>query len=450
MVTQVSNRNVLRITLTSQARPKQSMRLVLRNTQFLRLFGGRLVTNAGDSIYFIAAMWLVWDLTGSSLYTGMAGFLVQVPNGVRFLVGPLVDRWSIRRILVGTQAVQAIAVLAVPFAAWTGHLTVWIVLLLMPVLSLLNQFVYPAQNAALPRIVAEEQLPRANSLLSAAYQSADAVFNAVSGLLISLIGGVVLYVVDAVTFAIAAVLFLGLCIPGGSADQTDDSQTPSAQAEDDGDTSYLADLRAGITYLRGSALLAAAFGSMVGNLAFGAMFGVLPAYAAGLGGPDTYGLLMGAFGGGMLTGTVGASLVEDQPYGRFTIVSSAVSSVSLGIAFAVGWLPITVTLFFIGIIPIGAFNVLFRSLLQSTVAQSMIGRVSAVVSSLSMMMVPIGSLLGGALAGFIGAQTVLYGLAVAQGFLSVYFLAQSELRQLPPIFDADESTLGLGTSDDTQ
>ena len=37
-------------------------------------FSGRLLTNLGDSLYFIITMWLVFDLTHSEFYTGLAGF----------------------------------------------------------------------------------------------------------------------------------------------------------------------------------------------------------------------------------------------------------------------------------------------------------------------------------------------------------------------------------------
>ncbi|WP_290816516.1 hypothetical protein [Halovivax sp.] len=52
------------------------MRQLLRNGTFARLLGGRLVTNAGDSLYYVAAMWLVYDLAGSSFYAGLAGAAV--------------------------------------------------------------------------------------------------------------------------------------------------------------------------------------------------------------------------------------------------------------------------------------------------------------------------------------------------------------------------------------
>lgn len=36
---------------------------VLKNKNFLFLILGRLVTNIGDSMYTVAAMWLVFDLS---------------------------------------------------------------------------------------------------------------------------------------------------------------------------------------------------------------------------------------------------------------------------------------------------------------------------------------------------------------------------------------------------
>lgn len=53
---------------------------ILKNRNFLLLFVGRILTNIGDSLYAVAAMWLVYDLGGSTLYTGLAGFLSILPE----------------------------------------------------------------------------------------------------------------------------------------------------------------------------------------------------------------------------------------------------------------------------------------------------------------------------------------------------------------------------------
>jgi MFS family permease len=186
---------------------------LVRNTTFLRLFSGRVITDAGDTFYFMGTMWLVWELTGSLFYSGLTAALVRVPDLLSIFIGPLVDRWQLRRILLGTQVINGIGVLVVPLAAVMGHLSVWLILLLIPILNFINGFVYPAQNAALPQIVEKDELTRANSLFSTSIRTVDMAANAVAGALIAVIGAVGLFVVNSVTFAIAAVLFVGVTVP---------------------------------------------------------------------------------------------------------------------------------------------------------------------------------------------------------------------------------------------
>ena len=84
-------------------------------------------------------------------------------------------------------------------------LSVWVVLAVMPLLSLLNQPVYLAQSAALPRIVDREELVGANSVL-----------------------------VDSVTLAVATVRFLGLNITEAGAG---DIEGPEVDGAEDNPTS---------------------------------------------------------------------------------------------------------------------------------------------------------------------------------------------------------------------
>ncbi|WP_135826248.1 MFS transporter [Halorussus ruber] len=432
------------------------------NASFVRLFSGRVVTNAGDSLYAIAAMWLVFDLTGSPFYTGLASFLTFGPQALQFLAGPLVDRWSLRRVLVWTQALQAVGVLAVPLAAATGHLSVWLVLAVMPVLSLVSQFDAPAMTATLPRIVEDEQLVRANSLFSAAGQSLDMVFNAASGALIAIVGAVAIYLVDAVTFVVALSLFLGLAIDskedpegekaradGGEPDTEADpaSEESKADAEDpasDPVGDYLDRLREGFDYLRGSAIASIVVGAVVVNFTFGVTMAVLPAFAESLGGPETYGLVMAAVAGGNLVGSMASSLVEDLPFGRLAVGCFVVSALCLSAAVAVPGVSATVALFFAAFVPSGAFNVVFFAMLQSAADDDMLARVTSVTSSGASAMMPVGSLVGGTVASAVGVTTALYGTGAAFGFIAVYFLARPRLRLLPPVAEADADILGLG------
>nr|WP_051314916.1 MFS transporter [Alteribacter aurantiacus] len=186
------------------------MKLLWTNKNFLKLFLGRLVTNIGDSLYTIAAMWLVYDLGGSTLYTGLAGFLTMLPRVLQFLTGPIVDKYDFKKILVITQVVQFVLVLSIPFLYYLGHLSITLILIIMPILTASNQFVYPAQSALLPRIVKSKELVNANSLFSFAFQGVDIVATSVGGILITLMGAITLYLIDSLTFLVAILLFATL------------------------------------------------------------------------------------------------------------------------------------------------------------------------------------------------------------------------------------------------
>jgi MFS family permease len=419
---------------------------LVRNTTFLRLFSGRVITDTGDSLYFIGTMWLVWELTDSLFYSGLAAALVRVPDLLSIFIGPLVDRWQLRRILLSTQLINGVGVLVVPIAAVTGHLSVWLILVLIPMLDFINGFVYPAQNAALPQIVKETRLTRANSLFSTSIRTVGMVANAVAGALIAVIGAVALFVVNSVTFAIAAVLFVSVTVPK----TTDRGNNADNETKEDGidanNEGYVAELREGVNYVRGSALPAMLFGIMVYNFAAVAMTAILPAFADSLAGPAVYGLLVAAMGAGSLVGTGGAFLVEEYPISWVAIIAHVVSGSLLLAAVAVPSAWATGLLLFTTTIPTGAFNVLFFSMMQSAVDDALLGRVTSLMRTFLSGMAPAGGLLGGAIAGVVGSVTAMYGIGGIITVIGLYFLLHPQLRSLPSVTETDEAVLGLQSS----
>ena len=204
---------------------------IFKNRNFNLMFFGRILTNIGDSLYAVAAMWLVYDLGGSTLYTGLAGLLSIFPRVIQLFSGPLIDRYPVRTVLVVTQVVQGALLLLIPFAYYSGFLTVGLVLAITPVLSTINNWVYPAQMAALPRFLDKKHLTQGNSLFSLAYQGIDVACNALSGILIVLIGAVSLYIWNSIGFFVGALLFVQLRLPASPRLQpasTSDSQAASA------------------------------------------------------------------------------------------------------------------------------------------------------------------------------------------------------------------------------
>jgi MFS family permease len=416
------------------------MRSLLDNGTFLRLFAGRLVTNAGDSLAAVATMWLVHDLGGSPALTGIAGALTLAPNTLQFLFGPLADRVPLGRLLVGSQLTQLLVVVAVPVAWALEGLSVWVVMAVGPLTALLNQPVYPAQSAALPRIVDDDELTDANSAFAFALQGSDSVLNAAGGVLVAAVGGVAVFLVDAVTFAIAAFLFARLGLGRVGEDRSPDADGAEAVAavsdESDDHPGYLADLREGFSFVRGSVLLHMAFVPIVLNFQGGMNLALMPGFADTLGGATAYGTLLSVAAVGMLCGSLVAGSLDRLPYGLLAPAALTTSGLAwVAGVYAPGLLP-TATLFGLAMLPLGVMNVLTSALIQSAVEASMLGRISALLASSSSLAAPLGAFLGGTVADAVGVVPVLAVSSLAFFVAAIHHLVVPSLRRLPPVAEA--------------
>lgn len=448
---------------------------VLENRQFRRLLEGRSVSVFGDGLYSVTAMWLVFELTGSTVYTGLAGALTRAPGFLKLFVGPLVDRMDLGRVLTLSEVAQGVLVLVVPIAAFLGRLNVYVVLATMPLLAVMNLFSGPAQTALLPRLVDEESLVRGNSVFSVTTQVVDATTRGVAGVLIAVLGPVALYLVDAATFAVAAVLFFTLQVPdatpaddGGSApaddegsastdDQesapTDDEESVLADDEesapvndgerdsaDDGEESddatavstYVSDFREGIGVLTGSVVGLMVVSSWFANFLTGLALAVLPAFADAIGGSEMYGLLLAGLTVGRVVGSVSASAVDERPLGAVTVVGFLAAGALWVGAVVVGVPLVTVALFTVSRVFIGVYNVSFLATFQAGVPNELVGRVTAAASGVSNFVYPAGMLLGGFLGGQIGSEATMLAGGVGSFLVALYWLLVPSLRRFGP------------------
>lgn len=397
-------------------------RELLSNTPFRRLYAGHAVSKAGDELYFVAAMWLVYVLTGSSLFTGVTAFLARFPGVVGFLVGPLVDRSPLRRLLVTAESVQAGVVAIVPLAWFFDLLSVWLVLGVVGTLALLERFSGPAQNAAIPRLVADRNLVRANSLAAAGDRAIGASAQAVGGGLIALLGAVALFALNAVTFLVSGLFFALTLIPS-----TEKSGTVPGARE------YVADITEGVRVLRESVVGHMLVGAALAGAFTGMTTAVLPAFADSFGGAGTYGLFLASMTVGTFCGTLLASRLETTPFGHVTAGGFFLAALCWGSAVAVAWPPLTLALFGFAFVPVGVYNVLVSATLQSGVPETLLGRVTSTVGSVTAVVGPTGMLVGGGLGDVLGSRTVVLASAIGFGLIGSYWLVVPALRQFPPV-----------------
>ncbi|WP_010632571.1 MFS transporter [Sporolactobacillus vineae] len=398
---------------------------LFQNKNFRLLVSGRLLTNMGDSMYYVAAMWLVYQLGGSAFYSGLAGFLILLPQALQFLVGPVVDSHSIKNILMFSQLTQAVLLLLIPIAYFSGVLTVWLVLTVMLIVSFLDQFSFPAENALIPSILQREERTEANSVMALAYQGTDAAFNAVGGVILALVGAVSLYLADIGTFILAAGLFKSLKLSA----EVQAARRKSSLTDDL--YHYFTDLKAGFQVVLHSVLGKVIVTGVFTNFTLGAEFAVLPAYAHSLGGPRVYGFLLAGSAIGSLAGALLAPL-----FSRYAIGRVLAGSYFLGFCF---WLLtyalpdefLKVVFFSLSMIPLGLNNVIGYTLMQNVLPRKLIARSMSVMVSVSTCIMPLGSLIGGLAASAIGSGTVFLLASCGFLFVAVYVMSIPVLRRLP-------------------
>ncbi|WP_242268918.1 MFS transporter [Bacillus cereus group sp. BfR-BA-01408] len=405
---------------------------ILKNRNFLLLFLGRIFTNIGDSLYYVAAMWLVYKLSGNPFYSGLAGFLTLLPSALQFLTGPFVDRWSIKNTLVITQVLQCILILIIPITHYFDLLTVQLLLIIMPIVAFIEQFAYPAQSKALPLLLHKTQLLKGNSLFSFAYQGIDLICTTLSGILVALFGAITLYVIDSFTFAITALLFFSLKMPK----QTETGTSLSTKQ-------YFSDLKEGFSIVFRSLMGVFLIGSVVANFSIGMTMAILPSFADSLGGVKSYGFFLAAISAGSLIGALFSSWVGKRNVGRVSIISFATGAICWFLSTIVPFQWLSIFLFGLAWIPIGATNILFATISQIVIPNQYIGRINSVMRSMGTIAMPFGSLIGGYTANVLSSQLIFALASIGIFFISLVWLLHPKLRALPKADEITADTFGV-------
>lgn len=407
------------------------------------MFFGRIVSNIGDSLYSVAAMLLIYQLGGSTFYTGLAGFLSILPRFVEFCSGPLIDRIPIRSLLVRTQFIQAGLLLLIPLASIFDILSVALVLTLTPIISTFNVLIFPAQFAALPEVLPEEELTKGNSLFSLAYQGVDIAFNGLAGILFVAIGPFALYLVNSGAFLVGAIIFLFIQFPKDTKVVTGEKQFTNKTSFSVTVKGYVNDLREGISILFNSFASKLLYGVIVLNLVGAATFAVFPEFGIVIGGTEYVGFLLMASALGSLSGALLAPLLklERFPLGKMYVSGYLFAGICWTLAaFApTAWL--TLFLYMIAWIPAGALNIVILTALQKVAPKHIIGRIFTAATSLSGIAAPIGHLLGGSLGVWIGSLLVVAFSGITVFCVALYWLFNAEFRSLPATAALDENSL---------
>ncbi len=152
---------------------------VLQNRNFLALWSGQVFSQLADKVYLVLMIALIasrFQDTNQTISGWVSVLMIffTIP-AVLFgsVAGVFVDRWSKKGVLVSTNILRGILVLAVPFLLWITQswrsfynlpVGFYVLLGITFLVSTLTQFFAPAEQAVIPLIVKPENLLSANSL----------------------------------------------------------------------------------------------------------------------------------------------------------------------------------------------------------------------------------------------------------------------------------------------
>ena len=178
-----------------------------------RLFaGGQLVSLTGSWMQRVGQDWLVLRLTHNS------GSAIGITTGLQFLPlllfglqgGVIADRFSKRKLIVGTQVSMGLIALALGLLDLLGAATLYEVYLFAFLLGMATAVDNPTRQAFVSELVGTDELPNAVGLNSATFNAARIVGPAAAGLLIDGVGTAWVFLGNAASFipVIACLLWM--------------------------------------------------------------------------------------------------------------------------------------------------------------------------------------------------------------------------------------------------
>ncbi|MFH8808991.1 MFS transporter [Streptomyces hygroscopicus] len=184
-----------------------------RNRDYRLLWGGQALSEFGFHVAVIGFPLLVLALTGSGAASGLVmGTVAAAQMVVGLPAGVLVDRLDRKAVMLGCEAAQAVSAISLVAAVWSGAATVWHMVVVAAVFGASAALFAPAENASLPALVADGQLPTAVAMNTARASMGQLAGTATGGFLFAA-GRFVPFLVDAVTHTLSFVALLFVRLP---------------------------------------------------------------------------------------------------------------------------------------------------------------------------------------------------------------------------------------------
>lgn len=371
---------------------------------------GQAISLLGDYVAYVTVPLFMVELTGRGFDLGLTAAAETIPTLLfGFTAGVVLDRVSIKPILIGADLIRALAFVLLALGAATGAAVPWMVFLAAFVVGSLATFFNSGLEAILPSVIPDDHLVVVNSHLALSRTAAFALGPALGGVLISVGGGFpTAFLTNAATFVVSAILLASVRV-------RDNIRANRGEP-------FFGSLRSGVAFLLGHTHLRwITIGAAVVNFVFAPLEALLflfvPSYLAG-------GITVPSF--------LDFLFADEALVGVFIGLEAALASIAIAFGpriakrvhlgrmfvvglmlFGVGFLAMVASHSFWGFIPagigvagVGMANIAIVTLRQRLSPPAMLGRVVAASRTISWSLIPAGAAIGGALADAAGLLPV--------------------------------------------
>lgn len=373
--------------------------LVRRNRALRQLLVGEFVSGIGDWLYLVAILVVVYAESGSPVLLGVIGaarilpyVLLSVPAGI------VADRYDRRMVLLVTDVARGVIMLALA-AAVVVETPVIAIVALSVLAACFSTFFNPAIGALLPTLVDERDLGPANSAWATLDNVSFIIGPALAGLLLAQGGLAVAFLINALTFAVVAVVLMRLPVP---------RHTPVAGADDD-EAERRGGWRVLAASMTGPVVLDSATSFSLGGL--NVLTVLIAVDMLGVGESGT-GFLQAATGvGGVAAGIVGGALLARRLQLPL-VIGGAVGGIGLAWLALSGSLVMAMLAMGVAVGGLLLLDVVNTTMIQRLIPDDQRGRAMGLLQTSSAILYSLGSFAMPILAGLVGVPSVLVGAGV--------------------------------------
>ncbi|MDO5518744.1 MAG: MFS transporter [Clostridium sp.] len=366
---------------------------------------GQCISLFGNTLQRFALSLYILDITGSAAIFSILLSLTVIPQVILSpFGGAIADRFNKRNMMVVLDTISAILLTGFAVIVSKSPFSIINIGILMFILSMIQSIYDPAVRASLPIIVEQDNLTKANSIVTSISALTNLAGPIAAGFLYGIYGIEIIFIINVISFTISAIMEIFLVIPH---EKIAIKGFPIKV--------FVIDIKESLSYLIHEKKII--FYMLI--LASGINLFLTPTFTVGVPyvekiifgvSDELYGISEGIIGFGMICGALLATVVSKKvPIGQLhrLFILAALCIIGMGVTTLPAALDLQdsnmfiyscfTLIGFISSVIIININIISFTFMQIETPSHMMGKVMALVTSVSAALIPVGQVIYGVL-----------------------------------------------------